>query len=49
MLLSGMDSIRDTLAFPKTARATCLLTDAPSPVSQEQLDELGLKLATPPR
>ena len=47
MLLTGMDSIRDTLAFPKTARATCLLTDAPSPVSQEQLDELGLKSVVP--
>ncbi len=43
MLLTGLDSIRDTLAFPKTARAACLLTGAPSEVAQEQLDELGLK------
>jgi aspartyl-tRNA synthetase len=49
MLLCGMDSIRDTLAFPKTARATCLLTDAPSAVAQEQLDELGLKSVVPPK
>jgi aspartyl-tRNA synthetase len=45
MLLTGLSSIRDTLAFPKTARATCLLTAAPSAVAQEQLDELGLRLA----
>ena len=49
MLLTGMDSIRDTLAFPKTARAVCPLTEAPSPVAQQQLDELGLKLAAPPK
>jgi aspartyl-tRNA synthetase len=45
MLLTGMSSIRDTLAFPKTARATCLLTGAPSVVAQDQLDELGLRMA----
>jgi aspartyl-tRNA synthetase len=44
MLLTGMDSLRDTIAFPKTARAMCPLTGAPSPVAQAQLDELGLKL-----
>ena len=47
MLLTGLDNIRDTIAFPKTARASCLLTEAPSPVAQEQLDELGLKLVEP--
>jgi aspartyl-tRNA synthetase len=44
MLMTGMESIRDTIAFPKTARAACPLTNAPGPVSQGQLDELGLKL-----
>ena len=44
MLLAGVDSIRDVIAFPKTQKATCLLTDAPSPVSNRQLRELGLKL-----
>jgi aspartyl-tRNA synthetase len=44
MLLTGMDSLRDTIAFPKTARAICPLTGAPSPVAPDQLDELGLKL-----
>ena len=44
MLLAGVDSIRDVIAFPKTQRATCLLTNAPSPVSGKQLRELGLKL-----
>ncbi|MBK9119853.1 MAG: aspartate--tRNA ligase [Phycisphaerales bacterium] len=48
MLLAGMSSIRDVIAFPKTARATCLLTDAPSTVAQTQLDELGLRITAPP-
>ncbi len=47
MLLSGMDSIRDTLAFPKTARAACLLSGAPGPVASQQLEELGISLAKP--
>jgi aspartyl-tRNA synthetase len=47
MLLAAMDSLRDTIAFPKTARAMCPLTGAPGPVAQEQLEELGLKLAAP--
>ena len=47
MLLVGADSIRDVIAFPKTQKATCLLTNAPSPVSNRQLRELGLKLREP--
>ena len=44
MLLAGATSIRDVIAFPKTQKATCLLTDAPSTVSTKQLRELGLAL-----
>lgn len=44
MLMAGTESIRDVIAFPKTQRATCLLTDAPSAVSIEQLMELSLKI-----
>ncbi|MBN2515144.1 MAG: aspartate--tRNA ligase [Deltaproteobacteria bacterium] len=44
MLMTGVESIRDVIAFPKTQRATCLLTDAPSAVSIEQLMELSLKI-----
>ncbi len=44
MLLGGLETIRDVIAFPKTQRATSLLTDAPSKVSQEQLDELNLEV-----
>lgn len=44
MLLAGVESIRDIIAFPKTQRATCLLTEAPSPVDHNQLRELGLKI-----
>jgi aspartyl-tRNA synthetase len=42
MLLSGSSSIRDVIAFPKTAKAQCLMSSAPSGVSPEQLDELGI-------
>ncbi len=44
MLLAGCQSIRDVIAFPKTQKATCLMTQAPSPVSGAQLRELGLRL-----
>ncbi|WP_027326919.1 aspartate--tRNA ligase [Helicobacter pametensis] len=44
MLLSGASSIRDVIAFPKTQKATCPLTDAPSSVSLEQLRELHIRL-----
>jgi aspartyl-tRNA synthetase len=44
MLLCGEESIRDVIAFPKTLRATCLLTEAPSKASPAQLQELSIKV-----
>jgi aspartyl-tRNA synthetase len=44
MLLAGTENIRDVIAFPKTQRGQCLLTDAPSEVDQKQLDELNLRM-----
>lgn len=44
MLLAGAPSIREVIAFPKTASATDLMTDAPSPVDDRQLRELGIAL-----
>ena len=44
MLLSGRTNLRDTIAFPKTASASCLLTNAPSEVSEVQLNDLHLAL-----
>ncbi len=44
MLLTGSSSIRDVIAFPKTQKATCLLTQAPDTVSARQLRDLGLRL-----
>jgi aspartyl-tRNA synthetase len=44
MILCGQPSIRDVIAFPKTQKAACLLTDAPSEVAQAQLDELFLRV-----
>ena len=43
MLLSDTTNIRDVIAFPKTQSASCLLTDAPGMVSDDQLDELNVK------
>lgn len=44
MLLTNRTNLRDTIAFPKTASATCLLTEAPSEVSENQLEELSLRI-----
>ena len=44
MLLCKQDSIRDVIAFPKTQSATCLLSDAPSYIDQDQLDMLSIKV-----
>jgi len=43
MLLTGTENIRDVIAFPKTQRGQCLLSNAPSEVDQKQLDELNLR------
>lgn len=45
MILAGTDAIRDVIAFPKTAKASCLMSEAPSPVARDQLLELGIRLA----
>jgi aspartyl-tRNA synthetase len=47
-LLGGRDSIRDTIAFPKTASGSDLLTGAPAPVDTAQVSELGMRLTVPP-
>jgi aspartyl-tRNA synthetase len=46
-LMTGAESIRDVIAFPKTQRAQCLLTQAPSPVDDKQLRELHIRLRNP--
>ena len=48
-MMAGAESIRDVIAFPKTQRAQCLLTHAPSPVDDKQLRELGLRLRETPK
>ncbi|HNZ95851.1 MAG: aspartate--tRNA ligase [Thermoanaerobaculia bacterium] len=48
MLLAGASSLREVIAFPKTASATCLMTEAPSKVETRQLAELGIAPVRPP-
>ncbi len=48
MLMTGAASIREVIAFPKTQSAACVLTNAPSPVADEQLRELGVRLRKAP-
>ncbi|MFA6003652.1 MAG: aspartate--tRNA ligase [Elusimicrobiota bacterium] len=47
-ILRGEDSIREVIAFPKTQKGSCLLSDAPGPVEPRQLQELHIKLDLPP-
>ena len=44
MLLTGTDNIRDVIAFPKTASASCLMSECPNTVDQKQLDELNIQI-----
>ena len=44
MILANTDNIRDVVAFPKTASASCLMTEAPNKVSSKQLSELGIEV-----
>src|SRR3972149_3194303 len=47
--LTGQESIREVIAFPKTQKGTCPLTDAPAPVDALQLRELGIRIVEAPR
>ena len=49
MLMAKVDSIRDVIAFPKVKDASCLMTESPSRVSEQQLEELGLEVASEDR
>jgi len=48
MILCGTDAIREVIAFPKTLKASCLMSESPSEVSREQLLELGIRKSTSP-
>lgn len=48
MLMVGADSIRDVIAFPKVKDASCLMTEAPAPVDDKQLEELGIDITEGP-
>jgi len=49
MLFGGLDNIRDVIAFPKTQRASDLMTGAPATVEPKQLADLGIRVVAPPK